>query len=75
MDSKNIKKNQKNKVVLSESETLKKAIKKDIKRNDYELMQSCFDIIEENQSILEYFEEEEMQGVNTIKYLLKLKKN
>ena len=75
MDSKNIKKNQKNKVVLSESETLKKAIKKAIKRNDYELMQSCFDIIEENHSILEYFEEEEMQGVNTIKYLLKLKKN
>ena len=55
MDSKNIKKNQKNKVVLSESETLKKAIKKAIKRNDYELMQSCFDIIEENHSILEYF--------------------
>ena len=75
MDSKNIKKNQKNKVVLSEPETLKKAIKTAIGKHDYRVMENCLEIIEENYSILEYFEEEEKQGVKTIENLLKLKKN
>ena len=75
MDSKNIKKNQKNKVVLSEPEKLIKDIKTAIRKLDYRVMENCAEIIEKNHSIEEHFDEEEMQYVKTMRNLLKLKKN
>ena len=58
MDSKNIKKNQKNKVVLSEPEKLIKDIKKAIRKLDYRVMENCNEEDSEEDSV-EYNEENE----------------